>query len=257
MAITEGRSPLPDLALHYTIEACPDVADSETECEEIKTLFARHIAGDIDRATLTSIFQSRYRTVVPVDRIREILEVPIEALPPALEHGDHSVRRKTHQWSSSEDVRLLAAIHRFGMENWTIIAQFVGHSRTRSQCSQRWQRGLDPRISRSRWTVEDEAKLLRLVTQYGERSWIRISANMRNRSDVQCRYRYQQIQKGHMLGGHTTDGDSGEKEEKEEPVAHVADTNGSIMPGDMPAIEKAGLELGAHSVSDIFWALHL
>jgi hypothetical protein len=50
------------------------------------------------------------------------------------------------------------------------VARYVGNNRTRSQCSQRWQRGLDPRISRSRWTPEDEARLIGLVEKYGEKS---------------------------------------------------------------------------------------
>jgi hypothetical protein len=120
----------------------------------------------------------------------------------------------------------------------------VGNNRTSSQCSQRWQRGLDPRISRGRWTAEDEAKLLKLVAQFGEKSWIRISAAMGNRSDVQCRYRYLHLQRGSSV--------------EEEVVPEQPKTEKEV-PESKPnecTVETIGLELGTYSASEIFWIMH-
>lgn len=106
-----------------------------------------------------------------------------------------STKKRSHCWTTYEDEKLLAAIHRFGVDNWSSIARFVGNSRTRSQCSQRWFRGLDPRLSKNQWTREEESMLIQLVSTYGDRSWTRVASKLGNRSDVQCRYHYKQIHK--------------------------------------------------------------
>lgn len=109
--------------------------------------------------------------------------------------SSHSNRRKSHCWTSSEDERLLAGVHRYGLDNWSSVAHFVGNERTRSQCSQRWFRGIDPRLSKNLWTREEDNMLISLVSFYGDRAWTKISSKLGNRSDVQCRYHYKQIHK--------------------------------------------------------------
>jgi hypothetical protein len=98
-------------------------------------------------------------------------------------------------WTSGEDCRLLCGIYRFGLNSWAQVAKFVGSSRTRAQCAQRWSRGLDPRICKRSWDPGDDRKLMRLVSEFGECSWMKVSSLMGNRSDVQCRYRYCQLRK--------------------------------------------------------------
>jgi hypothetical protein len=82
---------------------------------------------------------------------------------------------------------------------------------------------------------------------------------MVNRSDVQCRYRYHQIQKGRhaTLASSEEEGEGEEPQEKVEVIKEVKEEATGMAPGEMVAIERAGLELGAHSMSDVFWALHL
>lgn len=104
-------------------------------------------------------------------------------------------RKKTRSWTNEEDQRLLMGVHLYGLENWTLVAQFVGNNRTRSMCSQRWIRVLDPKISKSHWTEDDDQQLLQMVQLYGEKSWMKIASKLGNRSDVQCRYHYQQLQR--------------------------------------------------------------
>lgn len=111
-----------------------------------------------------------------------------------------SSRSKARTWTQYEDQRLLAGVWRFGVNNWPLVAQFVGNQRTRSQCSQRWNRGLNPVLDKGPWTSEEEQKLLDLVTIHGERSWTRVASSLGHRSDVQCRYRYHQIKKKRAVG---------------------------------------------------------
>jgi hypothetical protein len=155
-----------------------------------------HRASTYDQAN--SLFSSISSSSTLLDHIREIVEVSHAPIPevdsPACTRT--SARRKMKMWSHGEDVRLLSGIYRFGLTDWASIARFVGHSRTRGQCAQRWTRGLDPRISKVPWNATENAQLLHLVHVYGERSWMKISSVMTNRSDVQCRYRYNQLKRG-------------------------------------------------------------
>jgi hypothetical protein len=159
--------------------------------EIIKHLMANHSAyPDCVQASIALTGISH-----PIEKLYEILQVPSDPILSSESPEGATSRRKSHPWSSYEDSRLLSGIYRYGVENWTTISHFVGNGRTRSQCSQRWQRGLDPRLSKDPWTYAEDVCLLRFVQTCGEKAWTRIAAKMGNRSDVQCRYRYGQLRR--------------------------------------------------------------
>jgi hypothetical protein len=101
-------------------------------------------------------------------------------------------REKTQIWSPYEYMRLIAAIMKFGLKNWSTVAMYIGSNRNRSQCSQRWKRCLDPDISKDAWTADEEARLLELVHQHGTQCWAKMADLMISRCDVQCRYKFRQ-----------------------------------------------------------------
>jgi hypothetical protein len=145
-------------------------------------------------------------SVSVIDRLQDILSVPEEPLPdvapPSPAISSVGGRQKSRAWTNEEDLRLLAGIRRFGpasSSNWSSVASFVGSGRTRSQCSQRWIRVLDPRISRDVWRPEEERRVMALVALYGEKAWMKIASEMGNRSDVQCRYHYIQAKRSRGL----------------------------------------------------------
>ncbi|OHS98169.1 Myb-like DNA-binding domain containing protein [Tritrichomonas foetus] len=135
----------------------------------------------------------------PIDFLNYIITLSdsplpsISDLPPNFQ--SMILRKKSRPWTDIEDLRLLAGIYRYGLEAWGSIASFVGNSRTKSQCAQRWIRGLDPKLSKDNWSQEEDSLLLFLVEKYGQKSWTKISSEMTNRCDIQCRYRYRQIMK--------------------------------------------------------------
>ena len=104
-------------------------------------------------------------------------------------------RKRSSPWTEEEDERLKTAIRVHGSDNWALVSTFVGGGRTKSQCSQRWRRVLDPKINKGNWTREEEEKLIEAVKAFGNKAWTRISSEMGNRSDVQCRFRYNFLQK--------------------------------------------------------------
>ena len=99
-------------------------------------------------------------------------------------------KKKVNFWTIEEDNKLIEAIKLHGTSNWSQIAIYIGSSRTRGQCSQRWNRDLNPSIKREKWTSEEDKILLHLVELYGLKSWTRISKEIGTRSDVQCRFHY-------------------------------------------------------------------
>ena len=156
------------------------------------------VCGTISFAQAHATFTAIAGTTEPIDRLNEIFSVPETPIPytEAEEDGQAgATRRKMRIWSNYEDNRLLAAIYRYGADNWAPISKFVGNGRTRAQCAQRWMRGLNPRISKDTWGPNEDMRLMQLVEQFGEKAWTKIAGSMGNRSDVQCRYHYMQLTK--------------------------------------------------------------
>jgi hypothetical protein len=129
----------------------------------------------------------------PIVTIQELRGMEADSIPSEEEMLESSGRRRMRLWTWGEDKRLLAGILRFGLGNWSAISRFLGSSRSRSQTSQRWFRGLNPMISRDGWTSEQDEALLHLSRVLGTKSWVDIARRLGNRSDVQCRYRHHQL----------------------------------------------------------------
>jgi hypothetical protein len=146
-------------------------------------------------------------TCEPITKLNEILTISAEPIPshdiPDDLTGSH---KKYRLWTAYEDSRLIAGVFRFGVDNWSSISKFVGNDRTRAQCCQRWQRGLDPHLCKSTWSVSEDRALLELVQCFGVKNWTLIAVKMGNRSDVQCRYHYMQMEKAFSVRGQSNFG---------------------------------------------------
>jgi hypothetical protein len=188
-------SPLVDVGLNYITELGHSLpTDHQLQIREV---LIRYLARLISYKDCVTCLGPILGTSQPIDRLEAILctpQSPLPALPFGVQWTPDS-RAKTRPWTAYEDQRLLAAIHRFGFASWQAISQFVGNGRTKAQCSQRWSRGLDPKICKEHWEDEQDDKLVELVARYGEKSWTRIASELGNRCDVQCRYRYKQLEK--------------------------------------------------------------
>ncbi|OHT11253.1 hypothetical protein TRFO_19341 [Tritrichomonas foetus] len=197
-------SPLVDVAMSYVKNIAPNF-DNDEGRQEIRQAFEDYIQKKVSKNEVSALLVQHIGSTDPLDRIENILSVPDH--PPPFTRTDYSqdsltpIRKKTHQWSTNEDYRLLAGVHKFGLENWIAVAKFVGNGRSRAQCAQRWVRGLDPRISKDQWSPEEEEKLLELLKTSENKGWTSIAAGMGNRSDVQCRYHFLQMQRDGKLKG--------------------------------------------------------
>lgn len=192
-------SPLTEVAMSY-------IRDAERKIEPeqmnfVRDIIDRFVNNQISYQECTNALVPLLGSSQPIDKIDAIIRTPDQPLPPVANYREmdqqnfQSIRAKTRPWTTYEDQRLLAGLHRFGFEDWSTIAAFVGNGRTKAQCAQRWSRGLNPKINKEQWSDEQDDLLLKLVALHGSKSWTRIAEQIGNRCDVQCRYRYKQLQK--------------------------------------------------------------
>ena len=167
----------------------------QNKVQYIKKLLFDYIknAISLDEAKVNCC--SSIGTSEPIDKMECLMNVPEVAPPTSQFILDRISNNKTKIWTQLEDQRLLAAIHKYGLNDWTRVSFFVGNGRNRCQCSQRWQRSLNPLINKNSWTNNEDLTLFNAVMRFGLHSWTKVSALLPGRTDVQCRYRYQMISK--------------------------------------------------------------
>jgi hypothetical protein len=163
------------------------------------TALTHLISGAWPYARAAAVCLDNLNTVEPALRIQTILSIAggSETPPPPM---PKNLSRRCRLWTQDDDVRLLAGIHRHGLGDWKRIAQFVGHNKSSSQCSQRWSRAINPSLRKEQWTVHEDEDLWELVKRIGQHSWAKVAQHMKSRSDVQCRYRFEQLKKVRRFG---------------------------------------------------------
>ena len=147
-----------------------------------------------DRTNLPALREAIKNTFGPC-RACTLLKKVVEMKPGPVGFVDTrkrtwSGRRERRLWSETEDLRLLAAMYRFGPGNWPQISKFVGNGRTRSDCHNRWNRSFNPKVSKEGWSKEEVKKLLELTASGGRLSWGDIARKIGTRCDLQCRFKY-------------------------------------------------------------------
>ncbi|KAJ6216216.1 hypothetical protein RDWZM_007373 [Blomia tropicalis] len=90
-------------------------------------------------------------------------------------------------WTSEEDEKLTSLIKKYGTK-WAQISTLM-NGRTPKQCRVRWVKHVDPEIDRGIWTIEEDNRLMELVTKLGP-NWARISEIISKRTYDQCRNRW-------------------------------------------------------------------
>ena len=191
----EKLSPLAEVGANYILEINPDL--NPTQLGFAKHIINKYVTNQINYDEFVFQLKDIVRSSIPLERIKAIMDCASDPIPksPEIENEKKDSRKKTRSWNKYEDNRLLCGVNKYGLENWAQIAFFVGNGRTRSMCSQRWIRVLDPKISKAHWSAEEERKLVHLVYIHGEKNWMKVANKFGNRSDVQCRYKYIQMKK--------------------------------------------------------------
>jgi len=100
------------------------------------------------------------------------------------------LRSPPNKWTKQESEKLIRLVFEFGDKSWKKIAEQLGGGKTGAQCAQHWKRVLSPEIRKGSWDDQEEELLFALVQKHGQ-SWKNIAAEIKTRTDIQCRYQYQ------------------------------------------------------------------
>ena len=93
-----------------------------------------------------------------------------------------------HNWDEYEDQQLIDLVRIHGKQ-WGIIAKLM-EDRTPSQVSSRWEKCLDPGITKGPFTNEEDQLIKKFVSNNGPQNRPKILTLLPNRSPKQCRERW-------------------------------------------------------------------
>jgi hypothetical protein len=90
-------------------------------------------------------------------------------------------------FTKEEDMLLLNYVEQYG-EEWNLIASLMINRNPR-QIRERYRFYLDPSISKTPWTREEDLNLIQLIHQYGTR-WKKIAESFDGRNEVNVKNRW-------------------------------------------------------------------
>lgn len=96
------------------------------------------------------------------------------------------------RFSAKEDKKLTDLIHKYGENDWKLIASYMP-GRNKRQCKDRWTRYLSPNVNNGPWTPEEEELLLQLVAQLNHK-WTQIAKHFKGRNDSQIKNKFHILQ---------------------------------------------------------------
>jgi hypothetical protein len=90
-------------------------------------------------------------------------------------------------WNKKEDEAIIELVNKYGISNWTIIANEMGNMfkskhRNGKQCRERWHNHLDPIVNKDNWTENEETILFNKHMEYGNK-WSDIAKFLPGRTD--------------------------------------------------------------------------
>ncbi|KAF0977166.1 hypothetical protein FDP41_003819 [Naegleria fowleri] len=101
---------------------------------------------------------------------------------------------KKENWTKEEDLKLLRVAEDYKGHDWEKIAEkmYEGQELTRRpiHCFRRYQRSLNTNMMRSKWTPEEDEKLMQAVKLFGEKNWQQIANQLDERTGQQCLHRW-------------------------------------------------------------------
>lgn len=105
--------------------------------------------------------------------------------PEISEDGNYRIKRIKFQ--ESEDQKLIHLVHQYGVKCWSFISsQMPG--RTPRQCRDRWNHYLAPQTNTTKWTLEEDQVIIKMVKKIGKQ-WSKIASLFPGRTGIAVRNR--------------------------------------------------------------------
>lgn len=93
------------------------------------------------------------------------------------------------KWTTEEDTKLIAAVKQHDGKNWKLIASYLD-GKSEVQCLHRWNKVLNPDLTKGPWTPKEDEMVLDLVAKHGPKKWSVIASFLPGRIGKQCRERW-------------------------------------------------------------------
>jgi hypothetical protein len=100
------------------------------------------------------------------------------------------VARPDATWTAEDDALLRERIQQSHKLDWSNIAGAFQGKFKASECARRWQQIVQQRRLKGAWSAEEDARIVELVRQIGEKSWSRLATFLEGRTGKQCRERW-------------------------------------------------------------------
>lgn len=97
------------------------------------------------------------------------------------------------KFTTEDDIKLRNLVKQYGTKSWSLISSKFKNRNTR-QCRDRWNNYLNPRNDNSKWTNEEDIKLINLFFMIGKQ-WSKLSCFFPKRTPVNIRNRCRMILK--------------------------------------------------------------
>jgi hypothetical protein len=91
-------------------------------------------------------------------------------------------------WTAEEDAKLRELVRHYN-QDWAMIATFLP-GRNRHQVATRWRQCLNPKLTKGRFTKEEDAVIVEWVTEHGGSDWVGLRDILPHRTTKQCRERW-------------------------------------------------------------------
>ncbi|KAI4333313.1 hypothetical protein L6164_018141 [Bauhinia variegata] len=136
---------------------------------------------------------------------------------------------KRGPWSSSEDLKLVTFIQRYGHDNWRALPKQAGLQRCGKSCRLRWINYLRPDVKRGNFTEEEEDTIMRLHGTFGNK-WAKIASHLPGRTDNEIKNVWHTCLKKKLLPK-TTSGSSAEESNQESTITSPTASSSSVSNG--------------------------
>ncbi|KAI4323218.1 hypothetical protein L6164_022842 [Bauhinia variegata] len=145
---------------------------------------------------------------------------------------------KRGPWSSSEDLKLITFIQRYGHDNWRALPKIAvptllclycsGLQRCGKSCRLRWINYLRPDVKRGSFTEEEEATIIRLHGALGNK-WAKIASHLPGRTDNEIKNVWNTHLKKKLQP--KTSGSSDEELKQESTITSSSPSSSSVSDG--------------------------